>query len=172
MKARASTSALWSPAHIQPLTFSEDDQSSMMFSQENSRAAAVGRLSACSRRKFVPLLIKVFAMRDMGTTAEQQQGGAEALGELHPFKAQTAVTVQEFCHQRCTQDAGIKTWEPLSPGSADSISHSVHTTDLSDKGSRAAAPGDQPPSTSPCSHGWASDHRSQPSTGIFSRLFS
>lgn len=127
VKARASTSALWAPGHIQPLTFSEDDQSSMTFSQENSRAAAVGRLSACSRRKFVLLLIKVFAMRDMGITAEQQQGGAEALGELHPFKAQTAVTVQEFCHQRCTQDAGIKTWEPRSPGSVDSISHSVNT---------------------------------------------
>lgn len=34
VKVRASTLALWSPGHIHPLTFSEDNQSSVMSSQE------------------------------------------------------------------------------------------------------------------------------------------
>lgn len=87
------------------------------------------------------LLIKVFAVREMGITAEQEQGGTEARGDLYPLKAQTAVTIQGFSHQRCAQGAGFETWEPLPPGSVNIISHSDNTIGSSDKGSRAAAGG-------------------------------
>lgn len=99
-------------------------------------------------------------MREMGITAEQQQGGAEALGEHHPIKhRQLSPIIQGFSHQRCAQDAGFETWEPLPPGSVNSISHSVSTIDSSDKGSRLRLKGARcSPRTSPCSHGWASNH--------------
>lgn len=81
-----------------------------------------------------------------------------------------------YSQQRCAQDTGFETWEPLPPGSVNGISHSVSTVDSSDKGSRAAAEGCSPrgPTTQrfSCSHGGVSNHRSQPSTSIFSRLFS
>lgn len=55
-------------------------------------------------------------MREMRITAEQQQGGAEALGEFYPFKVQTGVTTQGFSQQRCAQGAGFETWDPPALG--------------------------------------------------------
>lgn len=128
-----------------------------------------GRLSACSRRKFVLVLIKVFAVREMGITAEQEQGGAEALGKLYPLKAQLSP-------YRDSATKGVHKVQGLRPGSpclqAQLISSPTVTIPLTAVTKALGLQLEGAPSASPCSHGWVSNHCSQPRTSIFSRIFS